>query len=300
MKVLVTGSSGLIGSALVSELISRGNETVRLVRTQPGPGAKEIFWEPEAGRLDAGALEGFDAVVHLAGVNIAAGRWTPKQKTKIRVTRVIGTRLLSETLAHLARRPAVLVAASAMGFYGTRGDEVLTESSPSGSGFLPEVCRAWEGATEPASRAGIRTVNLRTGVVLSARGGALAKMLTPFRLGLGGRLGDGKQYMSWIAIDDVVRVIQHAIKTATLSGPVNNVSPNPVTNAEFTKTLGQVLSRPTVFPMPGFAARLAFGEMADELLLSSTRLRPAKLASTGYVFRFPELEGALRQVLGKA
>ncbi len=299
MKVLITGSSGLIGSALVPLLTSQGQSVTRLVRSRARLGEGEISWDPSAGNIDAGSLEGFDAVVHLAGENIAAGRWTAEQKTRIRDSRVKGTRLLAESLARLARRPAVLLCASALGYYGNRGEEVLQESSASGSGFLAEVCREWEAAAEPAAWSGIRVVNLRMGVVLSPEGGALAAMLLPFRLGVGGRIGDGKQYMSWIAIEDVVGACSFALKSEALCGPVNVVAPNPVTNLEFTKTLGRVLGRPTVFPMPAFAARLAFGEMADALLLASARLEPAKLLATGFKFRFTALQPALRHILGK-
>jgi uncharacterized protein (TIGR01777 family) len=300
MKILVTGSSGLIGSALVPVLTAEGHSVTRLVRSKPRPGEAGIYWDPSTETIDTSSLEGFDGVVHLAGENIAAGRWTAEQKARIRDSRVKGTRLLAESLARLARRPAVLLCASAMGYYGSRGEEVLKESSPAGSGFLAEVCREWEAAAEPAARRGIRVVSLRMGVVLSSKGGALATMLLPFRLGVGGRVGDGKQYMSWIAIDDVVGAFSFALRSETLRGPVNVVAPNPVTNAEFTKTLGRVLGRPTVFPMPAFAARLAFGEMADGLLLASARIEPAKLLVTGYAFRFAELEGALRHLLGRA
>jgi uncharacterized protein len=299
MKILITGSSGLIGSALVALLTSQGQSVTRLVRSRARSGEGEISWDPSAGNIHAPSLEGFEAVVHLAGENIAAGRWTAEQKARIRDSRVKGTRLLAESLARLARRPAVLLCASALGYYGNRGEEVLQESSPSGSGFLAEVCRDWEAAAEPAARCGIRVGNLRMGVVLSLEGGALPRMLPPFRLGLGGRVGEGKQYMSWIAIDDVVGAFSFALKSAALCGPVNVVAPNPVTNLEFTKTLGRVLGRPTLFPMPAFAARLAFGEMADALLLGSARLEPAKLLATGFKFRFTELEPALRHILGK-
>jgi uncharacterized protein len=297
MKILVTGSGGLIGSALVPVLASEGHDVTRLVRSKVRLGEAGIYWDPSTETIDKPSLEGFGAVVHLAGESIAAGRWTAEQKARIRDSRVKGTRLLAESLARLARRPAVLLCASALGYYGDRGEEALKESSPSGSGFLAEVCREWEAAAEPAARSGIRVVNLRMGVVLSPKGGALAAMLLPFRLGVGGRIGDGKQYMSWIAIDDVVGAFSFALKSEALGGPVNVVAPNPVTNLEFTKTLGRVLGRPTVLPMPAFAARLAFGEMADALLLASARLEPAKLLATSYAFRFAELEGALRHLL---
>ena len=297
MHILVTGATGLVGSALVPFLTTGGHRVTRLGRSQAGEGA--VQWDPEAGVLNGADLEGLDAVVHLAGENIAGGRWTAAQKARIRDSRVKGTGLLCETLARLDRPPKTLVCASAIGYYGDRGDETLTEASAPGSGFLPEVGRAWESATEPAARKGIRVVNLRFGVVLSAKGGALAKMLLPFRMGAGGTLGDGCQYMSWIAMDDAVGAIHHALTTDALRGPANAVSPQPVTNREYTKTLGRVLRRPTVFPMPAFAARLAFGEMADALLLSSQRVAPERLKETGYAFRFPDLEGALRHALGR-
>ena len=299
MNILVTGSSGLIGSALVRFLTAHGHAVTRLVRGTPRASEPEFHWDPTSGRIDSRALDGVDAVVHLAGENIAAGRWTADRKTQIRESRVKGTRLLAETLAWLASPPRVLVCASAMGYYGNRGNEVLGEDSPPGTGFLAELCQAWEAASEPAERAGIRVVKLRVGIVLSSQGGALARMLLPFRLGLGGRIGGGRQYMSWIALDDLVAVVLHALTTNSLAGPVNAVTPNPVTNQEFTRMLGRVLGRPTILPVPAFAARLALGEMANELLLSSARLEPARLLASGYTFRYPELEGALRQVLGR-
>jgi uncharacterized protein len=299
MKVLVSGSSGLIGSALVPFLARGGHTAVGLVRLKPQHGAAEVYWNPERGEVDTKGLEGFEGVVHLAGENIA-GRWTAEKKTAIRESRVKGTRLLCQTLAQLERPPKVLVCASAVGYYGDRGDEVLREDSRSGSGFLAEVCREWEAAASPAIQKGIRVTELRIGLVLSAEGGALKSMLFPFKLGLGGKIGNGKQYMSWIAMDDLVRVISRALVDDTLHGPVNAVSPSPVTNLEFTKTLGRVLGRLTPFPMPAFAARLAFGEMGEALLLASQRVEPRRLRETGYAFRFPELEGALRDLLGKA
>jgi uncharacterized protein len=296
MNILVTGASGLIGSALVSSLTATGHEVTRLVRAQPKPGEKAARWDPLAGTIDTSAFEGVDAVVHLAGENIAE-RWTPAKKVNIRDSRVKGTQGLCEALARLASPPKVLVSASAIGYYGDRGAELLTEESPPGRGFLAEVCRAWEAATEPARQVGLRIIHLRFGVVLSPAGGALAKILPPFRLGLGGVLGSGRQYMSWIALDDAVGAIQHAILTDGLQGPTNAVAPRAVTNQEFTKTLGTILGRPTVFPLPAFAARLMFGEMADELLLASARVQPAKLLASGYRFHYPELEGALRRLL---
>jgi len=298
MNVLLTGASGLIGSALAPFLTAAGDRVIRLVRSQPSPRESQVFWDPETGTLDLATAgqEGLDAVVNLAGENIA-GRWSERKKARILDSRVRSTRLLSESLAHLTTPPKVLVSASAAGFYGDRGDELLKEESASGAMFLSEVCRQWEAATEPAARAGLRVVVLRIGVVLSAAGGALARMLPPFKMGVGGRIGSGRQYMSWIAIDDLLGAIVHVLTTEALRGPVNAVAPCPVTNLEFTKTLGRVLKRPTVFPLPAFAARLAFGEMAQELLLASTRMEPARLLATGYKFRNPDLETALRRLL---
>jgi uncharacterized protein (TIGR01777 family) len=296
MKILITGSTGLVGSALIPSLKSSGHQVVRLVRSKPKD-ASEVSWNPEQGTINAAGLEGLDAVLHLAGENLAVGRWTEEKKRRIRESRVKGTKLLSETLAQLTEKPSILVSASAVGFYGDHGDEVLTEQSASGSDFLAEVCREWELATQAAAQAGIRVVNLRFGVIFSGVGGALKKMLLPFRMGVGGKLGSGNQYMSWIAIDDAVGAIEHALTNDTLRGPVNVVAPQAVTNYEFTKTLGRVLSRPTLFPVPAFVARLAFGEMADAALLSSQRVEPARLKESGYVFKHSELEGALRHVL---
>ena len=300
MNVLISGSSGLIGSALASFLAAGGHSVGRLVRRAGPSGGAEVFWDPQAGLLDPARLEGFDGVVHLAGDSIAEGRWTEQKKRRLLDSRVKGTRLLSEALSRTQRPPRVMVCASAIGYYGNRGAELLREDSPPGSLFLSRLCREWEEAAEPARRKGIRVVHLRFGVVLSALGGALAKMLFPFRMGLGGRIGSGEQYMSWIAIDDVLGVALHALTTESLRGPANAVTPSPVTNSEFTRTLGRVLGRPTVFPMPAFAAHLAFGEMADELLLASARVDPAKLRDSGYRFQYPDLEPALRHLLGGA
>ena len=302
MKVLVTGSSGLIGSALIPSLTAEGHDVFRLVRPKSSSsqsGVSEIRWDPAAGKIETAGLEGLDAVVHLAGESIATGRWTAEQKAKIRDSRIKGTELLCNTLARLAHPPKVMVSASAIGYYGDRGAESLREESPPGSGFLAEVSRQWEAATAAAAQKGVRVVIPRFGMVLSPAGGALAKMLPPFRMGAGGKLGSGKQYMSWVALNDAVGAIHHMLTNNLLKGPVNVVAPNSVTNFEFTKTLGRVLSRPTLAPVPAFAARLAFGEMADALLLASTRVEPAKLLNTGYRFRYPDLEGALRHLLGK-
>ena len=299
MKILVTGSTGLVGSMLVPSLKAQGHEIVRLVRSTPQDGATEIYWNPEKGTLDGQELEGFDAVVHLAGENLAEGRWTDEKKRRIRESRTKGTQLLSETLAGLTEKPEVLVSASAVGFYGSRGDELLTEQSAAGEDFLAGVCREWELATVASANSGVRVVHLRFGVILSGEGGALKKMLLPFRMGVGGKLGNGKQYLSWIAIDDAVGAIEHALTHDTVRGAVNAVAPEPTTNYEFTKTLGSVLSRPTIFPVPAFAARLAFGEMADATLLASQRVEPVRLKETGYSFKYPQLEGALLHVLHK-
>jgi uncharacterized protein (TIGR01777 family) len=296
MKALISGSHGLVGSALISSLESDGHEVVRLVRHAPGADS-EIEWSPERYSIALARLEGFEAIVHLAGESIADGRWNEEKKRRIRESRVKGTRLLSDSLANLKHPPKSLLCASAIGYYGNRGDEILTESSPPGNDFLGGVCVEWEKATEEAARKGIRTVNLRFGIILDAKGGALAKMLPPFRMGIGGKIGTGRQWMSWIALADVVGAIKHALTNETLSGPVNVVAPNPVRNAEFTETLGEVLSRPTLFPIPAFGARLVFGEMADALLLSSQRVEPLQLKTASYQFKYAELEGALRHTI---
>ncbi len=297
MRVAVTGANGLVGSDLAAFLSTGGHEVARIVR-RPGPG--DIGWDPAADRIDAEALEGVDAVVHLAGENIAAGRWSDESKRRVLDSRTKGTSLLCRTLARLERPPRVLVSASAIGFYGDRGDEELDEASPAGDGFLADVCRQWEAATAPARDAGIRVVNLRIGVVLTPKGGALAQMLTPFRLGVGGALGPGTQWMSWISLDDLVAAVLHAIATPGLAGPVNATSPVPVTNAELTRTLARLLRRPAVFAVPAFALRALLGEMADALLLASTRVAPRRLVETGFVFRDARLDSALADMLGLA
>jgi uncharacterized protein (TIGR01777 family) len=293
-KILVSGSSGLIGAALLPALQSSGYEITRLVRGAAS-GKGRIGWNP-ARPLAPESVSGFDAVVHLAGESIV-GRWTEAKKRRIRESRVQGTRNLAEALAAAPLRPPLLVSASAIGYYGDRADETLREDSSSGDGFLPEVCREWEVAAEPAAKAGIRTVQMRFGLVLSASGGALQKMLLPFRMGVGGNMGTGRQWWSWVDIDDLVGAVQHVIKTDALQGPVNVVAPTPVRNAEFTKALASVLSRPAIFPMPAFAARLVFGQMGDELLLASQRVEPVKLTASGYVFQKPDLRAALKAIL---
>lgn len=301
MRAVVSGATGFVGSRLVERLerplvLSRSPERARAAL---GDGVEPHGWDPAAGLPPVEAFRDVEAIFHLAGDPIAEGRWTKAKRARIRDSRVIGTRNLVDGLAVLDERPKVLVCASAIGYYGDRGDEELDEKSGFGTGFLADVCQEWEEAAEPARVRGIRVVNLRIGVVLSPKGGALATMLTPFKLGAGGVVGSGDQYWSWIAIDDLLGAIHHAIITEELSGAVNAAAPNPVTNREFTKTLGRVLHRPTVLPMPAFAAKLALGEMANELLLASARVVPKRLLESGYEFRFPELEGALRHVLGR-
>jgi len=292
--VAITGATGLVGSALAQSLESGGTRVIRLSR-RPGPDT--VVWDPAQELVDLKPLEGLQAVIHLAGENIGGKRWSVAQKRKLRDSRVTGTRNLSRGLARLSTPPKLLVCASAIGFYGHRGDELLDESSPAGTGFLADLCREWEAAADEAARVGTRVVNARFGVVLSKDGGALQKMLLPFKLGVGGRIGSGRQYWSWVALPDVIGAIRFAITTQSLNGPVNVVSPQPVTNAEFTRVLAKVVHRPAVFPMPAPAARLALGEMADELLLSSARVVPRKLESSGYQFQFNDLERALRTVL---
>lgn len=300
MKILVSGSHGLIGEPLVNSLERGGHEVFRLIRREARPGAREIEWHPDRLIIDAPALEGCDVIINLAGDGIADGRWSEEKKRRIRDSRVNGTRLLSEAMSKLARRPKTFICASAIGIYGHRGDEVVDENSTPGKGFLADVCRAWEQATEPAEQAGIRVVKLRLGVVLTKDGGIMGSMLRPFKLGLGGKVGSGKQYLSWVAMEDAVAAANFILANEALRGAINVASPRPVTNEEFTKTLGRLLSRPTFMTMPAFAARLAFGEMADEMMLSSTRVEPKRLKEVGYQFEFTDLESALRHVLSKA
>ena len=296
MKLLVSGGTGLVGSALRRDISSDSCRITSLSRSADV--GDSIQWAPDRGLLPLEKIQGFDAVVHLAGDNIAEGRWSAAKKARIHDSRVQGTRLLSEGLASLETKPKVLISASAIGFYGDRGDEKLVEEASSGSTFLAKVCREWEAATQPARDAGIRVVNLRFGIILSPEGGALKNMLMPFRMGAGGRVGNGHQYWSWISLDDAVGSIEHSISHEELSGPVNAVSPEPATNSEFTKALGSVLKRPTILPMPAFAAKMALGEMAEALLLSSARVYPQKLQATGYSFKHPNLTTALQSLLG--
>lgn len=298
MKILVGGSHGLVGTALIKSLEGAGHEVARLVRYTPHD-PKEIEWSPERTSIAIARLEGFDAVVNLAGESIASGRWTDEKKRNIRDSRIKGTRLLSDVLSMLERPPASFICASAIGFYGNRGDEVLTEDSEAGDDFLSDVCVDWEEATSGAAEKGIRVVNTRFGIILDLEGGALAKMLPPFRLGVGGKIGSGKQWMSWITLDDVIGALELALMNDSLRGAVNYVAPNPVTNAEFTKALGHALHRPTLLPVPAFGVRLLFGEMGEALLLGGQRVEPAKLNEADYKFKYVELDSALRHLLEK-
>ena len=295
--VAVTGASGFLGSALLPALRSAGWTPRAVVRGTAVPG--EVLWNPTAGTLDHAALEGVDAAVHLAGESIAAGRWTAETKRRIRDSRILGTRLLAESLARLMRRPRVLVAASAVGIYGNRGDELLNEDSPLGSDFLAEVGKEWEAATKPAADAGIRVVNLRFGIVLAREGGALPRMVRPFMLGAGGPIGSGRQWMSWIAQEDAIAAVLEALRNDRARGSINAVAPGAVQNADFAAALGSVLHRPALIPAPAFALRLLYGEMADAALLASQRVVPARLEALGFKFRFPTLSEALGAILGR-
>lgn len=296
MNVLISGASGLVGSALIPALVSRGDRVVRLVRHSAGPGTPEIQWHPGE-RLDPETLEGFDAVIHLAGESIF-GRWTPAKKIAIYQSRVGGAQTLADAIAGCQRAPHIFLSASAIGYYGSRADETLDEDSSNGEDYLAEVAREWEGATAAARRAGTRVVNLRFGVVLSPLGGALQKMLPPFRFGLGGRMGSGTQWFSWISIDDAIAAILFALDQERVRGPINLTAPGPVTNSDFAKTLARVLHRPAILPVPTFLPRLIFGkEMTNETFSASQRVIPAKLAAAGYNFLHPELEAALRALL---
>ena len=295
MRVLISGASGFIGTALTRALREAGHEPIALVRRTPRAGAAEIQWDP-GGAIDGARFSGADAVIHLAGESVA-GRWSAPRKARIMNSRVQGTQTIAASMARANPKPRVLVSASANGIYGDTGDKVVTEAEPRGSTFLSEVATQWEQATRAASDAGIRTVMLRIGVVLSGQGGALPRMLPPFRMGAGGRLGDGRQWMAWIALDDLIALFLQVLTTDSLRGPVNAVSPNPVTNAEFTRALGAVMHRPTVFPVPAFVVRAAFGQMGEELLLASNRAVPQAAQQSGFQFRYPEIRGALEHVL---
>jgi uncharacterized protein len=299
MKVLISGGSGLVGTALTESLRSEGHTVALLVR--PGGAASEgdIRWDPSSGFVNLDAMEATDAVVNLNGASIGGGRWTSARKKILCTSRVDSTRFLVDSIAHLKQKPRVFVSASAVGYYGNRDDEILTESSASGNDFLAEVCRDWEAEALRAQSSGIRTVITRFGVILSSNGGALTQMLTPFKLGMGGRLGSGQQWMSWIALDDVVGILRSALSNEQVSGPVNVVAPNPVQNSEFTRVLASVLHRPAIFPAPAFALRLAIGEMADALLLSSQRVHSERPPSATYAFQYENLEPALHAILAK-
>jgi uncharacterized protein (TIGR01777 family) len=293
-KILVSGVSGPIGSALLPSLQASGWSVVRLVRGR-ATSKDQIAWDP-AKPISPDPVSGFDAVIHLAGESIF-GRWTAGKKLRIRGSRVDGTTNLAQALANAEEKPKVFVSGSAIGYYGNRGDELLREEDAPGTGFLAEVCQEWEEATTPAVQADIRTAHLRTGVVLSPEGGALGAMLPPFKIGMGGRIGDGRQWMSWVHVQDMVGAINHILKNDLLQGPVNMVAPKPVTNAEFTRTLAGVLSRPAILPVPAFAVKAVFGEMGTELLLASQKVEPGKLISSGYPFRYRELKAALGALL---
>lgn len=298
MKTLVTGSSGLIGAALLPALGAAGHRVVRLVRRADAPPGA-VSWDPLGDRMNSALLADTGAVIHLAGESLSHGRWTAAKKLSIAASRIRSTDLLARTLSQLQPRPRVLLCASAIGYYGNRGEEVLSEDSSPGQGYLAKVCRQWEQACTPAAAAAIRVVHLRLGVVLSAAGGALAQMIPPFRFGFGGAIGSGRQYVSWIALDDVIAAVMHLLDRSQLSGPVNLVAPQSVTNLQLTKALGRALHRPTLFPLPAFAARLLLGEMADEALLASTRVIPRRLQDDGFAFRYPDLQPALSHLLGR-
>lgn len=299
MKFIISGATGLVGTALAHTLRDEGHSVARLVRTGNAAVAGDIQWDPANSKIDLAALEAADAIVNLNGASIGGGRWTPERKKLLRTSRVETTRFLVDSISRLRQKPRAFMSASATGFYGSRGDEILTEASASGTDFLSELSREWEQEAERAESFGIRTAILRFGIILSSHGGALPRMLTPFKMGLGGRLGNGKQWMSWIALDDVVGITGWAITDSQVKGPVNVVAPNPVQNSEFTRVLAKVLHRPAILPAPAFALRLMLGEMADALLLGSQRVHPEKLLGSSYKFRFEHLEPALRAVLAQ-
>ena len=300
LNILVSGASGLIGSVLIPFLTTGGHRVMQLVRRRPDKPKDEIYWDPAARKLNLDDADKIDAVIHLSGENIGEGRWSSEKKRRIIDSRVNTTRLIAETIAGMKTPPKVFLCASAIGYYGDRGDTLLDESDGPGREFISDVCNQWEASTHAAVQAGIRTVCLRIGIVLSPQGGALGKLLPPFRMGIGGKIGSGRQYMSWISIDDAIGAIHHAMCDERIAGPVNLVSPNPATNLEFTRTLANVLSRPAFFTVPETAIETVFGEMGRETILSSTRVRPSALETTGYPYRHPDLETALRHLLGKA
>ena len=294
MKILISGASGLIGKAIMNSLADQGHQVISLQRKSS---SIIPYWDIENGIIELGANQRIDVVIHLAGESIAEGRWNQQKKERIKNSRINGTKLLSEYFSKANYQPKVFISGSAIGFYGNRGDEELSEKSKKGIGFLSDVCYQWEDATSLASQSGIRVANIRFGMVLSSKGGALKKMLLPFKIGLGGVIGNGQQYISWITINDVVGIVNYIIKNEDLQGPINVVSPNPVTNYNFTKILGEKLNRPTLFPLPAFLAKILLGEMAKELLLSSTKVTPRKLQKSGYIFKNTTLENAFEKML---
>lgn len=297
MKIIISGASGLVGTALTKTFRADGNTVVHMVRSDGPCSPGDIRWDPPSAQVDVPALEGADVVVHLSGASISDGRWTPARRALLRSSRIDSSRVLVDSLARLQRKPAVFLSASAVGYYGNRGDEALTEASEPGGDFLSLLARDWEAEVSRATAANIRTVMLRFGVILDAHAGALPQMVRPFRFGVGGRIGTGRQWMSWIALEDVIAIIRFSIANAQMNGPVNVVAPKPVQNAEFARTVGHVLHRPAIVPAPAFALRLAFGEMADVLLLGSQRVHPEKILAAGYSFHFEDLESALRAIL---
>lgn len=297
MRILMTGSSGLVGQALTQELEKRGHEVVPAIRPGSSPNQGDVVWDPANGVTDIYAMKGIEAVIHLAGENIASGRWSKARKERIRNSRVQGTEALCKSLALLPTPPRVFVTASAVGYYGDRGDERLVEDSTPGNSFLAEVARDWELATKPAEEAGMRVVKMRLGAVLTPEGGALKAMLPPFKLGVGGKMGPGSQYMAWITLRDATRAFALAVEDSSLVGPINTVAPSAITNAQFTKALGKALSRPTIFPLPKFMAKIVIGEMADELLLASMNVAPQVLEKAGFKFLDPDIDSALSSLL---
>ena len=295
-KILISGASGLLGSAYSDYLSNKGHTVFKLVRREPAS-EYELFWNPMTGELDLKNIEGFDSIINFSGKNIGLGRWTKKSKKVIYDSRIQSTTLLSESIAKLNHPPESFLSSSAVGYYGETGSEFVNEGTEPGKGFLSDLCVKWEKATMPAVRAGVRVIQLRSGVVLSAKGGALAKMLTPFKLGLGGRLGNGRQYLSWIMIDDYVGALYHLMTSENIQSPVNVVSPEPETNREFTKILAKVLNRPAIFPIPAFVLKTLLGQVAEEILLSSTRAIPQLLMGSGFEFKYPALEDALKKCL---